>query len=581
MMVERQPLPHWAWAVIVTHVLLLVYLAWSHSPLHNENEYLPSGICHWKTGRLEPSCRNPPLPRLVGALPVLMIPHKIRLETSLGDIYQHPGMAMSREFLEDNKESIRWLFFVGRLACIPFSIVGAIVCYYWAGELFGRFAAGAALLLWCFSPNMLANNFLIMPDGIATSLGLWAAYRYRHWLREPNWGNSLLAGVSLGWTLLAKATWTVLLFLYPLLWLVSRSYKKHPERTAPFLTELVQLLLVYAVALFLINATYGFEGSFKLLGKYEFRSRALSGRAPAQRLTTMVSPPTHEAGNRFLRWKLALVPVPLPELYVKGIDIQLRAVERLGQNFLFGHWKEKGWWYYYFAAALVKMPVGTWLLLVAACVAALTSRHYRASWREELWLLAPALTLLVFLMGQSTISRHFRYVLPLGPFLFISISRVACREPSSQPTWKDSLSMGTLVVSLTATLVSSFAVYPHSLSYFNEAIGGPNYGHYYLLGSNIDRGQDEYYLKHWQQTHPDVSELNKVSHMFSGGEASRAVLNAGWYAVSVNNLFDPRSVYYILKDVQPVTQVGYTTRIYYVPADLLTDSAKTEVTPQE
>ena len=45
------------------------------------------------------------------------------------------------------------------------------------------------------------------------------------------------------------------------------------------------------------------------------------------------------------------------------------------------------------------------------------------------------------------------------------------------------------------------AVYPHSMSYFNELAGGPNGGHRYLLGSNLDWGQDLLYLEKWTTQH--------------------------------------------------------------------------------
>lgn len=46
-------------------------------------------------------------------------------------------------------------------------------------------------------------------------------------------------------------------------------------------------------------------------------------------------------------------------------------------------------------------------------------------------------------------------------------------------------------------VASSLWIYPHSLSYFNESIGGPLNGPEYLLGSNVDWGQDLRYLRNW------------------------------------------------------------------------------------
>ncbi|GIW95715.1 MAG: hypothetical protein KatS3mg110_3756 [Pirellulaceae bacterium] len=563
-------LPRWTWVVLLVHVILLAYIAWAHSPVDNESEYLAAGVCHWKTGVLEPACRNPPLPRLVGALPVLAMPHVFRPEFAVRDTDWHSGMFMSQQFLEENADRLRTLFFAGRLACIPFSILGAVVCYYWARELFGAAAGAVALLLWCFSPNVLANNALVMPDGIATSLGVWTAYRFRHWLREPNWPNGLLAGVALGWTLLAKATWIGLLILMPLVWLITRSYSGRRGGLKPFLTELAQLIVLYVTALFLINATYGFDGTFQRLGSYKFSSVAFGGR-PESEDEEGKPPPPRELGNRFAAWHLGWVPVPLPRLYVLGIDIQRTNAERKRDNYLFGRWNTKGWWYYYFAAALVKMPLGTWGLLLGAFGAAVVSQRYRLPWREEVWLLAPALAMLLLLISQSSISRHFRYVLPLAPFLFVGISRLAQLPAVDRAAAVASLRMGLVVALVTATLVSSLAIYPHSMSYFNEAIGGPNQGHKYLLGSNIDRNQDRYYLERWQRSHPlrpefvNIPTPGKPPKILRGSDG---FLYAGWYAVSIDNLMDPKSQYYGLKDLPPVARVAYSTWIFYLEHSL-------------
>ena len=55
---------------------------------------------------------------------------------------------------------------------------------------------------------------------------------------------------------------------------------------------------------------------------------------------------------------------------------------------------------------------------------------------------------------------------------------------------------GVLLVGWLVT--SSLWIYPHSLSYFNEAIGGPLNGSERLLGSNVDWGQDLRYLNWWR-----------------------------------------------------------------------------------
>jgi hypothetical protein len=49
-------------------------------------------------------------------------------------------------------------------------------------------------------------------------------------------------------------------------------------------------------------------------------------------------------------------------------------------------------------------------------------------------------------------------------------------------------------------LASSLWFYPHSLSYFNELVGGPENGPQHLLGSNFDWGQDLRYAIWWLES---------------------------------------------------------------------------------
>ena len=68
------------------------------------------------------------------------------------------------------------MFTLARWACIPFSLLGAYVCYRWAADLYGELAGAWSLVLWCFSPNILAHAQLITPDLGATALGVTAGY---------------------------------------------------------------------------------------------------------------------------------------------------------------------------------------------------------------------------------------------------------------------------------------------------------------------------------------------------------------------------------------------------------------------
>ena len=58
------------------------------------------------------------------------------------------------------------------------------------------------------------------------------------------------------------------------------------------------------------------------------------------------------------------------------------------------------------------------------------------------------------------------------------------------------------------SIASSLWISPHSLAYFNEIAGGPTGGPRYLLGSNVDWGQDLLFLKRWIANHPKRGRSN-------------------------------------------------------------------------
>jgi hypothetical protein len=86
----------------------------------------------------------------------------------------------------------------------------------------------------------------------------------------------------------------------------------------------------------------------------------------------------------------------------------------------------------------------------------------------------------------------------------------------------------TLAAALVAWFIaSSLWIYPHSLSYFNESIGGPLNGPNHLLGSNVDWGQDLRYAINFASEQPRhaivyyVSPSNYYTWKHIGGPSLR------------------------------------------------------------
>lgn len=430
-------------ALLIIHTVLLAYSAYVHSPTLNEPAHLAAGLSHWKFGRFELYRVNPPLVRMVAALPVIISGYN----EDWGNFYESPGarpeMELGQAFVRANGPRSAFLFMIARWACIPFSWLGAIVCYLWARDLYGRPAGLLAATFWSLEPNILAHAGLITPDVPATALGLAACYTFRRWLNQPTWMQAAITGVVLGLAELAKTTLIVFYPLWPLLWLVFRWPDRSFLSVRDWTREAAMLMLRMLIGLYILNLGYGFEGSFTRLNNYRFVSNLFSGRTvipPAFQQTDAagknhavpVPLGARQPMNRFGDSWLGHLPLPFPRNYVAGLDIQQIDFESYARHsYLRGDWREHGWWYYYLYACVIKMPLGLLALIPFAFVgraSAFYSSGGRSGLRrkrEELILLLPGIVIFVVVSSKTGFSEHLRYVLPSFSYFFIWISQSA------------------------------------------------------------------------------------------------------------------------------------------------------------
>ena len=451
-----------------------------------------------------------------------------------------------------------------------------------------------ALILWCFCPYVLGHASLFTPDAHAAAIGVAAYYLFWRWLGKAQLSRAIVAGIALGAAELAKFT---LLVFYPL-WIVTWFIYRLPDyglrNVKGWMREGEMALWMMLMSVGVLNLGYGCEGSFRSLGEYKFRSQLLSGSESKPDVPA-------KPGNRFADTWWASLPVPAPANYVQGIDTQRCDFEHKLWSYLGGQWRDGGWWYYYLYALGIKLPLGTLCLIVMSMSCGFWSR-YRPSWRNEIVLLLPIVAILALVSSQTGFSIHSRYVLPVLPFAYIWCSKVARSIELRQTT----VAVGSVLL-LCWSVGSSFWCYPHSLSYFNELIGGPQNGHAHLLDSNIAWGQDIFYLKTWYDKHPEarpfhlahygcvdpqlvgieftlppVAPTSRAPRTDMPGEAMGPL--PGWYAVDVNHLHGTRlgaadghngwkslpkdgcDLTYFQR-FRPVGMAGYSIYIYHITLD--------------
>ncbi|MGH7138444.1 MAG: glycosyltransferase family 39 protein, partial [Pirellulales bacterium] len=616
--------------VLATHAAICIDNARQHCCTFDEGCHLAAGLVYWCFGDVDAYSVNPPLMKALAALPALAAGPEFPKLRMYDDI-----MATHDRFVRANSERYADILFAARLAVVAASAIGGWIVYKWAAELFGVAGGVTALLLWVSCPNVVAWSGILTIDMGATVFGLVMVYAMRGYLHKPSLERASLAAIALSLAALVKFT---LLLLFPV-WLAICAivfWRRSPSITAasaavprhalpgdgayltpagrPALAHFAFSLLVVIVA---INAAYGLRGTFRRLGDYSFHCAALtrSTKESSRDVATAAAmlEKDYWARNRFRGTSFEHIKIPLPEAFVKGLDLQKSHADYGLRCYLRGRWQQRGWWYYYLYATAIKVPLGSFVVATVALFAAIASARYRTHLGEELILAAPAVLLLVVVSSQTGLDVWLRYLLPAFPFAFIAMSRVGIivahaflsRHPAGNPI-AQRLAASVVIACLVWNAVSVFRLHPHYLSYFNELVGGPANGWKHLVDSNIDWGQDLLLLKRWLDKHREAQPLKlavgsgidphfvgltyklasfgpNVAHALdlpaTPSELRSWGPHPGWYAVSVNCLcgmrsytYDddgararlPRDAYTYFRHFKPTDHVGYSIFIYHI-----------------
>jgi len=496
--------------LLATHAGLAVDSLLRENPTVDEVAHLPAGVTYWEKGTFKLYHHNPPLVKLVAALPVVLANPVTAPIYAMKSWERESQATFGESFAFLNADRYFELFGRARLAMPLFTVLGP-----GGGVL--------SLTLWSFCPNVLAHGRLVTGDASSASIGVAATYLFWRYQRRPTWDRAALAGLALGLAELTKFSLILLYGLWPALAVLRVVLEGRgglrPGRVAG------QWALILGLSVLVIDAGYAFEGVGQKLGSFEFASRSLTGPVPPG----MARPDSENdllAGawryrvNRFRGTILAGLPVPLPRHYLLGFDEQKVETEGVPAYFfnpglprddtqttgysvyLDGVLRQSGWWYYYLATLAYKVPEGTWVLVGLSAAVLVGSRRSRARTWDEVAVLAIPVGVLAAMSLLTDICLGLRYILPIFPYAFIAAGKVA--------PWVGGMSgarrkFGMAVVAgcLAGNLASVAAIHPHYLSYFNAVSGGADRGSEHLIDSNLDWGQDLVTLGRWlRANHP-------------------------------------------------------------------------------
>lgn len=538
----RGPLP----VVVLLTILaiLLVTSMWSKSPTVDEYAHLPAGLSALRFGDLELYGKTPPLARELFCLPSLAttpeLPPALAGNRMAGWYpWRYADLFFTANVAAHGIDFTHGLYRRARLMVAAMTLLLALAVYAWGRAAWGPQAGLIALAFLVVDPNLIAHGRLATTDapitlGFVAAVGLLVVAMVR-----PRPLPVIAAGLAAGAALATKFTAILLAPVWLGLALVAvLGYIRGRERRP--LAPLAVVAGAGLVAIAVLAASYGFTGLGLSLRRLPLASHGMQAMA--------ASP-------------LGGVPLPLPALWLVGLDAQRADLEYVEwPNYLHGTWSDHGWWYYYPLALMLKTPLGAIALAVIAAAGWLGRRlrpampQPPATAGERLSCWAIGLTLAVLLgvaITGTRVQTGIRWVLPAIPFIALGVGAGLRRARGR--------TAAVITGCWLAATAATAAAFPHYLAFFNLAAGGRDNGRQWLASSNIDWGQDLVYLRReLARRGIDEIRLAYFGHAdpadygvrytvplpgASGADAVRRdqrtgelAFAPGWYAISVNHL---------------------------------------------
>gem|GEM_PF-429972 len=544
----------WSVALMVTiHLALGLHAAAHLSPTNDEYWHLGIGVDILKTGRFDQDTINPPLVRILTALPTL----PLSVGYTSDGIAPGDTSAFGDRLVDAATCEPVWLWFSGRCVVLGFSLAAGLVIVTWSKEVWGDHAALVSGIFWFLNPAVLGHAALVTHDIPAAAMFVICLRTAWAFGRNPSVLRATGIGVTLGLALLTKFTAVLLVGLIPVIIFIA--WNGFPDGTARgTLRQSLKLAacacIVAAVSCLVLNLGYMGTGF----------GTSLAAAAPASQLLRTFADDFPDFSQ---------LPLPLPVDWIKGVD-QLRIImEHQHPVFLNGEWSFEGFRSYY------QTGLGFQLFVIIGLVIGLVTSSSRnaASNRAEgtsRRCVSCCLVVVIALTTIASLGRNqlgLRYILPLFPFLAMMAGASFVRISAHRTTC--------IAVCTMALLSAGWSLrhHPNHIAYFN--------GHLHLIDSNLDWGQSLLQLAAYLEQ--SNLQLDGLAYFGSAVPTDWGIAStplppelpeAGCYAVSVNFVMGRPHVvrnrerliainfaqYSYFRQLQPTATVGESIYVYEV-----------------
>lgn len=581
-------------AIISAAVILAITSVWNDSVIVDEVPHVGAGYSYLTKGDYRLNPEHPPLAKDLAAIPLLFL--NIDKNSLFGTQYWNKDINGQWDFgrflifkaSSDPQKTSR----MAKLPVLLFYILSAILIFKWIFKIYGRFPAYTALILFLFSPTIMAHARFVTTDLAALFGILFSTYFFIEYLKNPNKKTFWLASVFFGIALVSKFSTFLLI---PFLGILSLVYAWTNSDNKFFIKKIKELIMAgfKSLAIFIL----GFI--IVVWPVYYFHTY----NYPAERQKNDTADILKSFGNKYLKSPVVWAsdkPV-LRSAAQYGLGLLMVVQRSAGGNTIYfqGEVLNTAGKKYFPTVYLIKEPLAWWGLVIIALGIIITKtktlklktknlgiwiKDHFTEFSMLLWLVIYWATSI-----RSTLNIGVRHLLPTYPFAIMLVSSQIGFLANKLKNKKHNLfTLYFLLCTLLGWYVfENINIYPYYLTYFNQLAGGPSNGYKIAVDSNIDWGQDLKRLSDWVEKNniPKISldyfgwadqdwylrdKIKWVSSKTYTDLEDFKLKNEtdGWIAVSATFLMGSRGGkegnYGWLREQTPITVIGNSIFVYYL-----------------
>ncbi len=494
-----------AGGIIGGALVLAIASSWNDSLIVDEIPHIGAGYSYLKKLDMRLNPEHPPLAKDLAALPLLFLNMSRQVFQTASWLTDINGQwEFGRSLIFGNGNDADQIKHLARLPMLLFFVLTALLVFRWTLERYGDTGALIALILFAFSPTVIAHSRFVTTDVPAMFGIMLATYYFVRYLQKPTRRSMIIAAITFGVALLTKFSTFLLvpsLTIVAIAYGVAKTSGHWKEKTAKGIAEGTAAILIFIIGFTLIvwplyylqTVNYPPE---RQRSDTEFLLRPFTFRPLADTAIWMADKPVIRAAGH----------------YALGLLMVGQRSEGGNTIYFLGEVRKYGGPLYFPIVYFLKEPFAWWIMVVIALItlAIRPGRADKKKGKAQPWIkeYLPEFAMLMWMAVywgvsmDSHLNIGVRHLLPIYPFAIMLVSgRLAIFAKRIKTIGRAHLRDFTILIALLLGwyVFENVRVFPYYLTYFNQVAGGAENGHRYVTDSNLDWGQDLIRLARWTE----------------------------------------------------------------------------------